>query len=242
MSKADKIEFIINNTTIQALISKIADITKMSDNIRIKIDPENILVYGMVGEAAILAFKSHLLSTKLFLDTKAEFNYCLDFILVGAKKFTKNLNFFEYKEKTKLIIQFKDNPDSENIKIVRAITIQDADLKINTIGDQPNRIRDINKEILSQKFNTKLSNWSFDLSSTAFDRIKKLSGNSDEKIITASVRDNEVTFSEGAKWSLVVGKTEMSEFAEINFDNSYLYHFMYLIQQFYLKKMNIIIY
>ena len=220
--KAEKIEFIINNNNIQTLISKLADITKISDNIRIKIDPENILIYGLVGEAAILAFKSHLLNTIDFLDTKNEFNFCLDFVLLGAKKFTKNLGFFEYKEKTKLVIQYKDNPDMEDVKNVRAMTIQDTQLKIATIGDQPNRLRDINKNVLAQKFDPKLSNWQFSLNKDALDRIKKISNNSDEKIISASIREGEVFFSEGSKWSLLVGKTEHKEIIEINFDNSYL--------------------
>lgn len=222
MSKADKIEFILNNNNIQNLISKLSDITKISDNIRIKIDPENILIYGLVGEAAILAFKSHLLNTIDYLDTKNEFNFCLDFVLMGARKFTKNLGFFEYKEKTKMIVQFKDNPDMEDVKNVRVITIQDSHLKISTIGDQPNRLRDINKNVLSQKFNPSSSNWKFSLDKNSLDRIKKISNNSDEKIISATIKDGDVYFSEGSKWSLLVGKTEYSEQVEINFDNSYL--------------------
>lgn len=225
MSKVDKIEFIINNNTISNFIAILADITKISDNIRIKIDPINILLYGLVGETAIIAFKSHLLNTKDFLDTKNEFNdFELDFVLLGGKKFTKNLAFFEYKEKTKLILQFRDNPENENIKNVKTLTVSDSTLKITTIGDQPNRLREINKAVLQQRFNPKSANWSFTLNCDALDRIKKISNNSGERVISANIKGGEVYFSESSKWSLLVGKTEHTENVDINFDNSYIHN------------------
>ncbi len=221
MSKDQKIEFIVNKDTIGLFIQKLNDITKISDNVRIKIDSDNILIYGLVGDTAILAFKSHLLNTSQFVDTRP-FEYLLDFVIVGAKKWAKNFNFFEYKEKTKFILSFKDNEDNANIKNVRTFTIQDTNLKITQLGDQPNRLRDISKGVLEQKFNPKICNWSFNLNSDVLDKVKRISNNSDEKIITASIKDKKVYFSESSKWTLLVGDTELEDSIDISFDNSYL--------------------
>jgi hypothetical protein len=216
----DKIEFIAKDNILN-FISKLSDITKISDSVRLKIDKDNILMYGMVGDTAILAFKSHLLKTEDYFEFK-DFDFELDYVLVGAKKFVKNLNFFEYKEKTKFSLSFKDNPDNENIKNVKIIVVQDSLLKISTIGDMPNKIREISKKALEAKFDPSLSNFAFTINQSALERIRKISSNSDEKIITASIKSHEVYFSEGSKWSLNVGNTDSDESIEINFDNSYL--------------------
>jgi hypothetical protein len=86
----------------------------------------------------------------------------------------------------------------------------------------PNKIREISKKALEAKFDPSLSNFAFTINQSALERIRKISSNSDEKIITASIKSHEVYFSEGSKWSLNVGNTDSDESIEINFDNSYL--------------------
>ena len=60
---ANKIKFKINNDKMSDFISKLDDLSKIEDTIKLKIDNQNILMYSILGGNIMLAFKNYLLKT-----------------------------------------------------------------------------------------------------------------------------------------------------------------------------------
>ena len=64
---ADKVKFKINSDKFVDFISKLDDLTKIEDTIKLKIDNDNILMYSMMSSGqTMLAFKNYLVNTRIF--------------------------------------------------------------------------------------------------------------------------------------------------------------------------------
>lgn len=206
MAKKDRLKLIVKGDKFGDFISKLDDLTKIGDIIKLKIDKENILMYSLIGETAVLAFKSYQINTSDYFDFD-EFDYTLDYVVLGAKKFVKNFGFLNVKSKVELELNFKDS-DDDNVKHVRAIVGTDSRLKLSGIGGEQYKIRDMSIDKLSRVLDIENSLWSFTVKKEDFVDIKKLSSINDDKIIAISVVDNVVSFSELGKWQLDVDKID----------------------------------
>mgnify|MGYP001333973828 CR=1 FL=1 len=91
----NKIKFKIKSDRFVDLISKLDDLTKIEDVIKLKIDNDNILLYSMMGGNVLLAFKNYLIKTRDYLEYVDDLEFSIDLIIANAKKFVKNLNFIE---------------------------------------------------------------------------------------------------------------------------------------------------
>ena len=58
MAKTGKDKFRIKSEKLPEFISKLEDLTKISDNIKIKIESGNTMMYSILGKATVLAFKN----------------------------------------------------------------------------------------------------------------------------------------------------------------------------------------
>lgn len=222
MARSEKIKFLINRENFTQLIDKISDLTKISDIVKMKIDSENILVYSLVGETSILAFKNYLLKTSDYFTFSEDLEFTFDYVITGAKRFVKNLKFFNIEENIKGQFVYKDNPADDNGKIVRSLNLTDGKFKLNNIGGEIFKVRDITKEKLEMTLKTDNCNWQFSVSSSDFEDVRKLSSiNADDNIITVSITDGDINFCEIGKWQLTVDKTESSH-SDINFPKKYL--------------------
>ncbi len=201
----DKLKLIAKGEFFGDFISKLDDLTKIGDIIKMKIDSRNILIYSMIGETAILAFKSYQLETSKYFDYP-DFDYSLDYVINGAKKFVKNFGFLNVKEKIQFDINYKDSPDDENIKHVRAIIATDGRLKLSGIGSEQYKIRDMSIDRLNAALDVKNSKWSFKVSKSDFVDIKKLSSINDDRVISINVVSDKVVFSEIGKWEISVAE------------------------------------
>ena len=67
MTKANKL-ILKAKDNFPEFISKLEDLTKIEDIVKLKIDSENILMYSLVGDTSIVAFKSHILNTIDYFD------------------------------------------------------------------------------------------------------------------------------------------------------------------------------
>lgn len=220
---SEKINFLVDNSNFPDLVSKLQDLTKISDTIKFKIDKDDILIYSLVGEVAILAFKNYTLNTNDYFKFKDDFDYTIDFVVAGAKKFVKKLTFFDSNSVIKLSMSLKNDSDNDNVKLTRTFTLGDGRLKVNQIGGENYKVRDINKEQLRKLLSPENSTWSFEISNKDLGDVKKLSAISpEERIIDISVNKNKVNFSEGTRWNLNVGSTDEVEDADITFAKKYL--------------------
>ena len=62
---SSKLNIQINSDNFSDLLTKLEDLAKISDTIKLKVDSDNILMYSIVGETILLAFKSYLLKRKI---------------------------------------------------------------------------------------------------------------------------------------------------------------------------------
>ncbi len=219
----ERIKFIINNDNFADFVNRLSDLTKISDTLKFKIDKDDILVYALVGEVSILAFKNYTLNTSDFLKYKDDFDYTIDFIVTGAKKFVKKLTFFDLQSQIKLSISLKNSLNDDNIKLARTFTLGDGRLKVNQIGGEIYKVRDIDKLQLGRLLSPENTTWSFDIEDRDLSDVKKLAAIApEERIIDITVNKNKVHFSEGTRWDLCVGSTDEIENADITFAKKYL--------------------
>ncbi len=112
-----KLNIQINSDNFSDFLNKLEDLAKISDTIKLKVDSENILMYSIVGETILLAFKSYLLKTNDYFTIKEDLDNTLDIIISGGKKFVKNLGFIKSSEKILMNIDYRHTDEDINITI-----------------------------------------------------------------------------------------------------------------------------
>lgn len=223
MGRQKKIKSVFKSEKFGDLVSKLEDLTKISDVIKFKIDKEDLLIYSLVGDNNVHAFKTYKLKTEDYITFKDDLNsVTIDYIVDGAKKFVKNLKFFNLKNSIKSDFTYKGDIEEDTVLYIRNLSFNDSRFKFSYIGSEKNKLRDISKEALDIILDSDNVNWSFSLTNEDFVDIKKLSSiNADDKIISFSVDDN-MDLKVGEKnWNLKVG--EVNEiYDKIVFPKKYL--------------------
>ena len=220
---ADKVKFKINSDKFVDFISKLDDLTKIEDTIKLKIDNDNILMYSMMSSGqTMLAFKNYLVNTRDYLEYGDDLEYSIDIIIANAKKFVKNLNFIKDSDKITFEITYKESPDDDTIMNGRSLQIVGGKLKVNWISAEHYEMRDINKGALSQRLNIKNRKWFFNINKSEFSDVKKLSSINSERIINISVLSGKVTLSERASWELEIESIDDDRSASLMLNKKFL--------------------
>ena len=220
---ADKVKFKINSDKFVDFISKLDDLTKIEDTIKLKIDNDNILMYSMMSSGqTMLAFKNYLVNTREYLEYGDNLEFSIDIIIANAKKFVKNLNFIKDSEKITFEISYKESPDDDTIMNGRSLQIVGGKLKVNWISAEHYEMRDINKGALSQRLNLKNRKWFFNINKSEFSDVKKLSSINSERIINISVLSGKVTLSERASWELEIESIDDDRSASLMLNKKFL--------------------
>lgn len=210
---SNKLSILIKPENFSDLVSKIEDLTKISDTIKMKIDSENIFMYSMMGESIMLAFKNYEIKTKDYFEIKNDIDYILNIVITGSKKFVKNLAFIKTSEKIQMDVTHKFT-DEENVSDARVVVLKNGKFKLQIQTGENSEIRDINKSQLTQRLNFKNRKWSFNVINSDFLDVKKLSSiNSDEtrKVLHLNIEDNKVKLSEVSLWELEVDDVSESD-------------------------------
>lgn len=215
-----KLNIQIHPDKFQDLLTKLEDLAKISDTIKLKIDEDEILMYSIVGETMLLAFKSYLINTIEYLSFKEKLPSTLDIIISNAKRFVKNLNFIKINEKILLTVDYRSD---EDVHLARFVQIKNGKLKIAQQGGESSEIKDISKEVLSKRIDIKLSKWNFKIPRQEFQDIKKLATiNSDGKIIHLNVENKKVILSETSTWEFQVDEVGDVSDRHLMFNKSFL--------------------
>lgn len=218
----NKIKFKIKSDRFVDLISKLDDLTKIEDVIKLKIDNDNILLYSMMGGNVLLAFKNYLIKTRDYLEYVDDLEFSIDLIIANAKKFVKNLNFIKESNNINLEISYKESPDDDSIMNARSLQITGGRLKVNWLAGEHYEMRDINKTILEQRLNLKNRKWFFNINKSDFSDIKKLSSINSERIINISVASGKVIFNERAAWELEIDSIDDDRNATLMLNKRFL--------------------
>lgn len=206
-----KLNGTIKQDKFNELLNKLEDLAKISDTIKLKIDSENVLMYSIVGETILLAFKSYLIDTNDFFDFKEDIENTLDLVISGSKRFVKNLGFIKSSDKISINIDYRKG-DDEDVDNARFVQIKNGKLKIAIQAGEQSEIRDISKSVLSKRIDLKNSKWSFKVLNSEFQDIKKLSSiNSDGKIIHLNIDNKKVILSETSVWEYEVDEVDISD-------------------------------
>lgn len=201
-------------------VDKLQDLANISDVVKLKIDDEHILAYSTLSnDVSVLALKSYLLNTTDYI-TNFSSDKPLDYVIVGAGKFVKNLKFFNASSPITLEINYKMMDDE--LLHVRSARYVNGKLKITCVGGELSKIRPVNKETLNSRLDTKNSLWNFNVSKSDFSDVKKLSNiNSEDRILTISVDDGKVSIMEDYKWELDVDNISYKN-TKLVFNKKYL--------------------
>lgn len=208
MAKTGKDKFKIKTEKLPEFISRLEDLTKISDSIKIKIEGDSMMVYSILGKSTVLAFKNYLMKTSEIFEGSEDLLYGIDIIILNAKKFVKNLAFLKESEKVSIDISHKESQDSDEVMVARAIQISGGKLKVNWIGGEHYEIKDLSKKQLDQGLSLKNSRWSFKISRQDFLDIKKLSSINGEKILNISISGGKVIISETAAWEMEIDQID----------------------------------
>lgn len=219
---ANKVKFKIKGDKFVDLITKLDDLTKIEDAIKLKIDNENILLYSMMGGNVLLAFKNYLINTRDYLDYGDDLEFSIDVIIANAKKFVKNLNFIKDSSNITLEITYKESPDDETLMNARSLQIVGGKLKVNWLAGEHYEMRDINKTVLDQRLNIKNRKWFFTINKSDFSDVKKLSSINGERIINIGVTSGKVIFSERAAWELEIDSIDDDRNAALMLNKKFL--------------------
>lgn len=204
---ANKTKLKIKPEMFSDFISKLSDLTDISDTIKLKIDNDNIMMYSTLGGGVLLAFKNYLIDTKEYFEWSDDLEYTIDVIILSAKKFVKNLNFLKESDKVMINIDHKVSQDDDDVMVARSIQVTGGKLKVNWIAGEHYEVRDINKTILNDRLNLKHRKWNFVIEKQDFSDIKKLSSINGDKLLHINVTNGKVVISENAAWELEIFNT-----------------------------------
>jgi len=204
MSNKTKIK--VKSDMFPDFISKLADLTDISDTIKLKIDNDNVMMYSTLGGAVLLAFKNYLIDTNDYFIID-ELEYSIDVVILNAKKFVKNLNFLKESDNVVINLTHKSSQDDDNVMVARTIQITGGKLKINWVAGEHYEIRDITKDILNDRLNLRHRKWNFTIYKQDFNDIKKLSSINGDKLLNINVNNGKVVISETGAWELDIFDT-----------------------------------
>ena len=219
MANKVKFKFLPHNLT--DFISKIDDLSKIDDTIKLKIDSQDILMYSMLGGNVLLAFKNFLVKTSDYLDN-TDFDYKIDLIIPNAKKFVKNLNFIKDQSSVTLDISYKESPDDDDLFLSRSFQITSGKFKVNWLAGEHYEMRDIDKNSLTTRLDLKNKKWSFSIKNEDFLDIKKLSSINSERVISISVVNGNVVVSEKSAWELEIDDLDDDRSASLILNKRFL--------------------
>lgn len=218
---ANKIKFQINPDKMSDFISKLDDLSKIEDTIKLKIDGDNILMYSILGGNVMLAFKNYLLKTSDYFKGD-DFEFTLDVIIVNSKKFVKNLNFLTESQKVTIEFTYKESNDDDSIMNARSIQVVGGKLKVNWLAGEHYELRDINKDSLKTNLNIQKRKWFFNISHNDFSDVKKLSNINSDRIINITIDSGKVLLSEKAAWELECDSIEDDRNASLMLNKKFL--------------------
>lgn len=222
MAKSGKDKFKIRPEKFPEFISKLEDLTKISDNVKLKIENSNIMMYSILGKATVLAFKNYNIPTKDLFEMKEDLEYGIDIVILNAKKFVKNLNFLKDNEKVTIEITHKESQDDDSVMDARALQIVGGKLKVNWIGGEHYEIKDMSKTQLDKGLNLKNSRWSFNITKSDFSDIKKLSSINGERILQIGVNAGKVLISETSAWEMEIDNIDADRNSSLILNKKFL--------------------
>tara|TARA_R110000772_G_scaffold2855_3_gene10440 strand:+ start:446 stop:1249 length:804 start_codon:yes stop_codon:yes gene_type:complete len=230
----DKSNFIFNNKTLDEFRLVVADLSKISNTIKMKMTSDNLLLYSIatagenssVGQATALAVKSYSFPSQHFMkikhyDEEDKTKGNIDWIIRNGAILNKKINFFNSDANIKGVFNLRKMPSNDDVKYARNVVMSDTKFKFSLTGDEPHVIRDMSLDQLNTILDPKLSDISFSIPTKEFENARAASNIEPEDTITIHITDGKIFFRQSS-WELLVGKTDHEGNKKISFHKKYL--------------------
>lgn len=215
--------FSMTNEQLKNFLDKIKDLVSIDDEVLLKVDNTNILMYSLVGEKKnVNAFKSFIVKTEDIFTFKEELEKQMKYIIPNGKKFDSNIrNFLDYNEKLNCQFYMNDEEFADNF------LIKNKFLRLNQIGGDPRGATlDIDISQVKETIDKNNANFKFTLSKDVFEKIKKMSKiELENDILYLNIKNHVLTIAENA-WELTVCDTEQEDLS-ITFPKKYFNSLQY---------------
>jgi len=218
LDETNSVSFYCKNDKLNLFIDKIKDLTKISNDVIIKINKDDVLMYSYVNitnTTAIVAFKYYKYKTnEMFTVDGDMMDLTLTINMVNAKKSAMGLSNLSDSKEVKIKMVY--NPNDYNF--VRAFYIEDKlkvrlDCGISTISFIKHF--DYSIEKIEKYLNIKNPIFTFKLNKVDFTKIKKLAGlekDVDEKFqpLYVEIVDGRIYLKE-KNWDFPIGETMLDD-------------------------------
>ena len=196
-----KFPFSVDNTQLKFFLDKIKDLVSVSEEVWLKLDKENSLIYSLVGERGnVNAFKSFIVKTEDIFTFKEDLPNKITYIIENGKKFDSNFrNFLDYKENLNCQIFMNDQEFADNL------LMKNKHLKLSEIGGDPRAINvEIDIELVKSTIDKNNADFKFNLEKDVFNKIKKMSRiELDNDILYLNIKDKKLTIGE-TRWEITI--------------------------------------
>ena len=192
-------KFSMTLTQLNFFLDKVHDLLSIDDEILLKINNDNILLYSIVGEKMnVNAFKSFVFKTSEIFTFNTELPKEIRYIITNGSKFENTLkNFLAYKDDIECEFFMNDDTYADNFKL------KNSRLRLGLNGGD---IRGMNTTIDIEKINKTLNkdniDFKFVLDKESYSQIKKIASIDNENdILSLVIHNKKLTIGEGG-WVL----------------------------------------
>ena len=210
-------KFSMSLEQLKFFLDKVHDLLSIDNEILIKIDNDNTLLYSIVGEKSnVNAFKSFIYKTSELFVFDEELPKEIRFIITNASKFETILkNYLDYKDEIRCEFFMNDDTYADILRL------KNSKLKLGVNGGD---IRGMNTTIDISKINETLNkdniDFKFILDKNSYTKIKKIASIDNENdILTLNITDKSLTIGEGS-WDLNICDIEHDDL-DITFPKKY---------------------
>jgi hypothetical protein len=212
--------FTMTQDQLSFFLEKVHDLLSIDDEILIKIDNENILLYSIVGEKmSVNAFKSFIFKTTEVFTFESTLPKEIRFIITNGSKFESILkNYLDYQEDIECQFLMNDDTYADNLKLKDVkgklkLSINGGDVRgMNTTIDIDKIKNTLNKDNIDFKFI---------LDKNSYTKIKKIASiDTENDILTLDINDKGLTIGEGVSWNLKICDIEHEDLS-ITFPKKY---------------------
>jgi hypothetical protein len=210
-------KFSMTINQLNFFIDKVHDLLAIDDEILLKINNDNILLYSIVGEKMnVNAFKSFIFKTNEIFSFIDVLSSEIRFIVTNGSKFENILkNYLDFNEEIECEFFMNDNTYADNFKL------KNSKLKLSINGGD---VRGMNTTIDIEKINKTLNkdniDFKFLLDKNSYAKIKKIASIDNENdILTLSIENKKLTIGEN-NWNLKICDIEHDDLS-ITFPKKY---------------------
>jgi len=217
MSESHKFSMSISQLTF--LLDKIHDLITIDDEVLLKVDKNNLLLYVMVGEKSnVNAFKSFIFKTEEIFTFDEELTSEMRFIITNGTKFESSLkNFMDYNEELNCEFFMSDNTYSDNLKL------KNSKFNLSVTGGHPMGVNvSIDIEKIKTTMNKKNIDFQFVLDKNSYAKIKKQAAivkDEENDILTLTINEKSLSIGEGY-WDIQICEIEHEDLS-ITFPKKY---------------------